>query len=437
MKSKKYLELFEIFFVGLGFLFFSNAFENLGVLPSSLLSLSRYFLAFGSAFFVIFRFKSLYYKLKRNIALLLVIFLVTMSFTWSEISRDTLFAVRTQFLPMTAFGLYLSASFNTRDLVIKFGYVTTLYVLLNYFLVFAVPSIGIDQYRFVGAWTGMQAHKNGASAYSLISALFFIILSRRQSHKRWLGILQKRWFLILTVLALFFIFKTTSGTGIALSLLLVASLAIYSRFRWKGKKTVLLLDLAAIVLVLGSIVLFGYWEAILTGLGKDPSLTGRTVFWGLSLQALLDVNPLLGFGRGAFWLQPSSYLRAIEYYFNNAYQVPNAHNGYIEIALDTGLLGSGLFLLNIFTTLRRSLKQAYMAFEPVNLLPLGFTIVFLVNNATESLTSNLYSMFWPLYIAVSLNAGMPYNWSRPQKKNQYRQNSKINPILNGSLAQSN
>ena len=190
-----------------------------------------------------------------------------------------------------------------------------------------------------------------------------------------------------------------------------------------------------ILLVVG-VAVFGYWEEILTSMGKDPTLTGRTVFWGISIEALFKENPFLGFGRGAFWAQPSSYSRAIEYYFRGAYDVPHAHNGFLEIALDVGLIGFGFFVLNIFTTLRRALKQAYLSIDPVNLFPLGYTIIFLVNNMTESFTSNLYTMFWPIYIAVSLNAGLSPGWVITPRKKPSSEYDPVDPMARPSFPQS-
>lgn len=78
--------------------------------------------------------------------------------------------------------------------------------------------------------------------------------------------------------------------------------------------------------------------AMLDSLGKDSTLTGRTVLWKFGLDHFWT-HPLTGYGFQAFWSEPSytrEYLRA--------YVDPRTsifHNGYIEIIVALGLLGGG------------------------------------------------------------------------------------------------
>ena len=70
-------------------------------------------------------------------------------------------------------------------------------------------------------------------------------------------------------------------------------------------------------------------------LGRDPTLTSRTVVWDFAIQ-MIEARPLLGYGYGVFWDSYGGLLK-----------VSHAHNGYISAALDVGLCGAILLVLLI------------------------------------------------------------------------------------------
>lgn len=76
--------------------------------------------------------------------------------------------------------------------------------------------------------------------------------------------------------------------------------------------------------------------ALLALLGKDPTLTGRTELWAY-VEADIAQHPLLGWGFGAFWTPANP--AALEISAALRWYVPQAHNGVLEILLQTGLLG--------------------------------------------------------------------------------------------------
>ena len=76
---------------------------------------------------------------------------------------------------------------------------------------------------------------------------------------------------------------------------------------------------------------FGIKEAVVTGLGRDMTFTGRTDVWRELLA--LKTDPVLGIGFCTIW--------SSEFYLN---QLPpwvgvSAHNGYLEMYLDGGMVG--------------------------------------------------------------------------------------------------
>jgi O-antigen ligase len=105
------------------------------------------------------------------------------------------------------------------------------------------------------------------------------------------------------------------------------------------------------VLVGGLLKFTGADKFVVHALGRKPDLTGRAnEIWPLLIS--MAPNPLLGAGFESFWLGPR--LLQIWNAFPNLY-VNEAHNGYIEIYLNFGVVGLililGLLLHGAFTSI--------------------------------------------------------------------------------------
>jgi O-antigen ligase len=77
---------------------------------------------------------------------------------------------------------------------------------------------------------------------------------------------------------------------------------------------------------------------ILEALGRDPTLTGRTRIW--EIVRAQNTNPLVGGGFMMFW-DTAVGASAIE---DIGADLNTAHNGYLEMYLDGGLIGESLLI---------------------------------------------------------------------------------------------
>lgn len=84
--------------------------------------------------------------------------------------------------------------------------------------------------------------------------------------------------------------------------------------------------------------LLGGQEFVLHALGRSPDLTGRTAIWAAVLPQV--PNPVLGAGFESFWLGPR--LDVIYDKLGKFQHINEAHNGYIEIYLNLGVIGLAL-----------------------------------------------------------------------------------------------
>jgi O-antigen ligase len=76
-------------------------------------------------------------------------------------------------------------------------------------------------------------------------------------------------------------------------------------------------------------------------LGKDATLTGRTLLWSYVIDNIGD-KPLFGWGFAAFWVPENPVALQIGDAVN--WTVVSAHNGLLGLLLDTGIVGASFFI---------------------------------------------------------------------------------------------
>jgi len=171
-------------------------------------------------------------------------------------------------------------------------------------------------------------------------------------HRLWA---RKRSRLLTLFMLLFMIFvalKSSSATS-CLAILLFCILGTALQLMQKGGASKIIgVFLLALLLLFAPVVAVGS-DALFALIGKDPTLTGRTVIWTYVLPYIYQ-RPFLGWGYGAFWSteNPAAWeiANAIHWYS------PEAHNGVLEILLSGGLIGAVWFVYLFFRTIRISLR---------------------------------------------------------------------------------
>jgi O-antigen ligase len=154
-------------------------------------------------------------------------------------------------------------------------------------------------------------------------------------------------------------------------------------------------------LVAGSIAVFvtGNWENILLGLGRDPTLSGRTNLWELAIE-LIGKRPWLGYGYQGFWQEGGG---AAVIWKSEGYKPPHAHNGFINMTLDLGLIGLFLFLLLLAVTYFRGIIWLRLGKTTIELWPIFYVTFFFMYNHSENTIIEHNSIFWVLLVSVSLS----------------------------------
>jgi len=129
-----------------------------------------------------------------------------------------------------------------------------------------------------------------------------------------------------------------------------------------------------IILILVFTMSSGLRGLIAPALGRDATMTDRTLIWDEALAA--GANPVIGTGFDSFWL--THYADRI----TEEFHVPHAHNGYLETYLNTGIIGVLLLLIVLFMAGKNAAREVVLG-NKIGYLFLTFILVGLIYNYTE------------------------------------------------------
>ena len=142
--------------------------------------------------------------------------------------------------------------------------------------------------------------------------------------------------------------------------------------------------------------LFSVNSAVLEASGRDASLTGRTGIWQTVLSE--PINPLLGTGYTSFWLG-ERLLRIWHLYPRTP--LLQAHNGYLEVYLNLGMVGLALLGGVLWTGLRNARRRLRAAHYTAGNLDdrlyqtfaIAYILAYLFYNITEATFLGLNFLF--------------------------------------------
>jgi O-antigen ligase len=313
--------------------------------------------------------------------------LLLVSALWSELPVWA-FKRGAVMVQTTAFGLYLASRFSFDEQLRALS--AAMGVLLAALAASALldPAGAFSSPDHPGAFRGPLVHKNHVALLMAVAMPALLLQVRNAPRARWL---------LLPALASAGVFlalsKSLGGTLVAA---LLCSLVLLHRRAARRHPLLLLLPVLAVVL--GAVAAASGWlDPLLLALGKDPTLTGRKQIWTDSL-ALLSARPWLGHSLASFW--------QLEIVARTGVWFSNAHNGYLQLLIDLGLVGLSLFALQLLTSLVRSFSFARRA--PVtSVWPWCMTACVLVYNLIEVSVVEENSIVWVLYVAASLAVRSP------------------------------
>jgi O-antigen ligase len=277
--------------------------------------------------------------------------------------------------------------------------VSYLLVPLSILLIKYFAQIG-KQYQF---WTGADMYvgattsKNMLGVVCLISGLFFFWDTvthwpeRRMRRTKRL-ILVNVAFIAMTLWLLNLSSSATSTVCLALGCLVIAAVHTKSLKRRPGLLRAMIPACFCLYLVLAFV--FNMNGQLAGAVGRDPTLTDRTKIWEVLLS--MHTNPLVGTGYESFWLGPR--FQFVQQKSGLGF-LNEAHNGYLEVYLNLGLIG--LFLLVAFLVASyRTICRRLSSSSSLASLALALWTLLVLYNCTEAAFKS--QLMWVVFLLGAL-----------------------------------
>lgn len=331
--------------------------------------------------------KNIWQLFLREWRFLLLPALAIMSSAWSDTIGLT--ARRSSALFATTFaGFYFALRYSFSEQIKILTSVCKIAVVLSY--LFGILGIGTAVDELDDAWYGIYTQRNSLGLIMVLSVLVFILWSRIEPREKW----SARLWAAGSLLLLFLSGSMTAELGICVVMCLHAVL-LFVKSRPRSALVVILV--AAFVAGYGVLWAWTNSGPFFEAIDRDATLTGRTVIWGAALAQGME-RPWLGYGYEAFWMGNS--IAAEEIRKIARWEVPGAHNGFIELWLDLGVAGLAFFLFGFASYVRRSLRVFLQVPGPDSAWPILFLALIVLVNLTQSVLVTPNFIFWIVYVVI-------------------------------------
>ncbi len=296
----------------------------------------------------------------------------------------------------TLFSLYFSSRYTVKEQLEIIGWTLGIGAILSLIFAIALPAYGQMAGVHAGLWRGIYYNKNGLGKTMGIGTLVFVILAQRKDGWPWIcwGLSALSFFLL--------IMSKASSPLVNLGVVMMAFFLLQV-IRWQYALMVPVITWITLAGVAIHAVMISNADMMAEMLGKDMTFSGRTDLWPLVIDKIQE-QPWVGHGFGAFWNGldgPSRYVwTAIDF------AAPNAHNGYLDILLELGVVGLTLYALQFMVCLFNSL--AYIRFDRTadGLWPALLLLYTILSNFTESGLYIQNNIFLMLQFSIFLSLGL-------------------------------
>jgi exopolysaccharide production protein ExoQ len=202
-------------------------------------------------------------------------------------------------------------------------------------------------YSSIG-FVGIHTHKNQTGAFCFLAIPVFLaaLMDRRISHARSVPIL----FLALSIALLVFSQSKTGLTLLPVCLMLAFFFVQLGRAHNALAPVIMIVGFLLGLIFLLLVLNFGVGN-FLDYVFSDASLTGRDRVWDFVMYRISQ-DPIIGHGYGAIWYVGAGTFQLAKAY-GLTWDVEEAHNAYLDIAAQLGMVGLVLTILLLFGTIFR------------------------------------------------------------------------------------
>ncbi|MGL4340617.1 MAG: O-antigen ligase family protein [Rhodoglobus sp.] len=211
------------------------------------------------------------------------------------------------------------------------------------------------------------------------------------------------------VAAVNFMFSRSATSTIGLVVVVaVVIVVVFIRIARTSRQVLTVYLSAAAITLAGVVTIVSFSTQALALLGKGPDLTNRTTIWR-DVTELAHQRPVLGWGWVSHWVpwvKPFDTLAE-----NNGVRQLHAHNAWIDVWFQLGVIGLIIFAALVFSTLARSWVLAVdrprtstgtpAAFTAITLLALLLLVALITQSIAESRLLVEFGFFTLVLLAMT------------------------------------
>lgn len=241
----------------------------------------------------------------------------------------------------------------------------------------------------------IQGLPGNANILAILTILFLILTAVDIGTRRRLG-----WLIAIDLVVSGYVFIRTESATAILALaaaVVVGALVMVARRRTQASRMIVggtgAVGLIAIAVAL---VNFDRFTALL---GKSPDLTHRFDIWAATLNRIAE-QPVVGHGYVGFWpmWEPFFALHSIR-----NIPVSQAHNAWLDIALQAGVVGVILFAVALVAVAARTWKSAVFQPSSASVTAVMILTVQIVQSVTESRLLSEWGLAFVVIFAIEFS----------------------------------
>jgi O-antigen ligase len=298
--------------------------------------------------------RALFNLIKREKFLTIFLIWCLVTIIWSSYSFVSLKRY-IQYLAVVT--ICLSVFLHVKDynkIITVFKNMIAVYLIISLATILTIPG-ALDRF---GIWRGVAPHKNTLGQISLISVIFLTAIYMKQESLKSKTIISA-----LIVVGIVLLFGSKSSTSIVTFLILFslsATLIIDKIFDIIGIRRTVSLFLTIVIIVIFILMILlapEVIEAAVGQTGKDLTFTGRVDLWA-DIWEETKKHLFQGAGFQGYWVVTSAKVEQL--YEVYPWLPIQAHNGYLDIINEVGIIGLAIFLLiliNYFVNLAQTKEK--------------------------------------------------------------------------------
>lgn len=352
------------------------------------------------------RWRALADRLRREPAIVGLVIVAWLSVGWTALPAFTA-GGRWHLAGTTLVALWLAARFSPLAITALVGSAVALASTVSLGLLAADVSWAAAVDGYEAGWTGVWPHRNQAGIRAAVGAVALGgIVAAMMATPGWPSRHRKvaiAGVLVGTGACLAMALGSRSATvSVVLAVALTTGAAIgLRRLARRGGRA---RRFAVTVTGLGALgVLAAVVERslLLELLNRRPDVTGRTDLWAALWGRVTDW-PVVGHGYNAFWAGSHGPSAGIWEAFNGP---PHAHNGYLDVLLELGVVGLVLLLLVVGGLVARTSVAVWRRPTPAVAAPALLVVALLLHAWSSSPLFAGRNVFWIALAALALSTG--------------------------------